>query len=127
MKKRDGLRSAFFRRNHLLFCAVIAVSAFMAALNLLLSVLLQQILDLASGVPVGNTLPQLVGICAAVLAGILAAGAVTCFAKPRFLCRAMTQYKEAAFRALTKKGAAAFSEENTSLYLSALSNDANTI
>ena len=127
MKKRDGLRSAFFRRNHLLFCAVIAVSAFMAALNLLLSVLLQQILDLASGVPVGYTLPQLVGICAAVLAGILAAGAVTCFAKPRFLCRAMTQYKEAAFRALTKKGAAAFSEENTSLYLSALSNDANTI
>ena len=127
MKKRDGLRREFFRRNHLLFCAVLGVSALMAGLNLALSVLLQQILDLASGLSVGFTLAQLVGISVAVLLGILAAGIVTCIAKPRFLRRAMTQYKEAAFRELTKKGAAAFSEENTSLYLSALSNDANSI
>ena len=127
MKKRDGLRREFFRHNHLLFCAVLGVSALMAGLNLALSVLLQQILDLASGLSIGFTLPQLVGISAVMLLGILAAGIVTCIAKPRFLRRAMTQYREAAFRELTKKGAAAFSEENTSLYLSALSNDANSI
>ena len=93
MKKRDGLRREFFRHNHLLFCAVLGVSALMAGLNLALSVLLQQILDLASGLSIGFTLPQLVGISAVMLLGILAAGIVTCIAKPRFLRRAMTQYR----------------------------------
>ena len=127
MKKRNGLQREFFRKNRLMFCVVIGVSALVAGLNLVLSVLLQQALDLASGVSTIWTLPQLIVISILVLVGVLAAGIGTCLAKPRFLRRAMQQYKEAAFRELAKKGTAAFSKENTSLYLSALSNDANSI
>ena len=47
--------------------------------------------------------------------------------KPRFVRRAMQQYKDAAFRKMTEKNISSFRKENTATYLSALSNDANRI
>lgn len=44
-----------------------------------------------------------------------------------FRAKAMRQYRKYAFDQLLEKGIQAFSGENSSLYLSALSNDANTI
>ena len=44
-----------------------------------------------------------------------------------FRAKAMKQYREYAFDRLMEKGIQAFSGENTSLYISALSNDLNTI
>ncbi|MBO4277239.1 MAG: ABC transporter ATP-binding protein, partial [Clostridia bacterium] len=44
-----------------------------------------------------------------------------------FRAKAMKQYRDYAFDKLMEKGIQAFSDENTSLYISALSNDANTI
>ena len=46
---------------------------------------------------------------------------------PAFLRRAMKQYKEYAFTELTKKSISTFSDENTSRYISALTNDAVSI
>ena len=91
MKKRNGLQREFFRKNRLMFCVVIGVSALVAGLNLVLSVLLQQAIDLASGVSTTWTLPQLIVISILVLVGVLAAGIGTCLAKPRFLRRAMQE------------------------------------
>ena len=48
-------------------------------------------------------------------------------AKPRFVGRAMRQYKDLAFQKMTEKNISSFRMENTSTYLSAFSNDANTI
>ena len=47
--------------------------------------------------------------------------------KARFIRKAMIQYKSLAFVRLNRKGISAFSRENTSRYLSALTNDANSI
>lgn len=46
---------------------------------------------------------------------------------PAFRARAMRQYRKYAFERLLEKGIQAFSGENSARYLSALSNDANTI
>ena len=49
-----------------------------------------------------------------------------CF-KSRFIHRALRQYKDLVFSRLSEKSISAFSRENTSRYLSALTNDANSI
>ena len=47
--------------------------------------------------------------------------------KPQFIAKAIGQYKEYVFQKISQKGISAFAGENTSFYISALSNDANTI
>ena len=47
--------------------------------------------------------------------------------RPRFISRGMAQYREYACERLSKKSIAAFSRENTSTYISALTNDASSI
>ena len=95
--------------------------------SLMIAWVLQQTIDLMSGTGTGRTLSQ---ICLEILlatAVLLVAYGCAYWSKPRFLSRAMGQYRNYIFERLTQKGMAAFSKENTSLYSSALSNDANTI
>ena len=117
----------FFRGNRLNFALALADVLLSAAANLLISWLLQQILDLIGGSGAGWTLRQL----AVIAAGLVAGAAVSClfsyFFKPRFLTRAMAQYRETLFGRLMEKPLAAFTGENSSLYLSALTNDLSVI
>ena len=62
-----------------------------------------------------------------IVATIILVGAVRAYALPRFFTRAMGQYKDYAYSQLLKKNISTFSRESTSTYLSALSNDANSI
>lgn len=95
--------------------------------NILISWLLQQVLDLVSGESIGFTLGQLVLLTLGA-AGLIAMGSgFRYFSVPRYKARAMAQYKTYVFQRLSKKGISAFSGENTSLYISALSNDAAVI
>ena len=113
----------FFRGNRLNFALALTDVLLSAAANLLISWLLQQIMDLIGGSGAGWTLRQL----AVIAAGLVAGAAVSClfsyFFKPRFLTRAMAQYRETLFGRLMEKPLAAFTGENSSLYLSALTND----
>ena len=51
-------------------------------------------------------------------------GSLKAFAMPKFVQKAMSQYKNYAIRKIGEKSITAFDKERTSLYLSALSNDA---
>ena len=117
----------FFRGNRLNFALALTDVLLSAAANLLISWLLQQIMDLIGGSGAGWTLRQL----AVIAAGLVAGAAVSClfsyFFKPRFLTRAMAQYRETLFGRLMEKPLAAFTGENSSLYLSALTNDLSVI
>lgn len=130
MKKREIRRlfvRQFYRRNKLNFVLAFAATVVMAFANLVISWLLQQIMDLMAGS--GNTL-SLGGICwvlLGIVATIILVGAVRAYALPRFFTRAMGQYKDYAYSQLLKKNISTFSRESTSTYLSALSNDANSI
>ena len=117
----------FFRGNLLCFTLGLVQTAMLTAGNLLLSWIIQQILDLIAGIDAGYTLRDLTfitGICVGVI-GL--AFAFAYFSKPRFVSKAIGQYKDFVFRQLSRKSISAFSGESSNLYISALSNDAANI
>lgn len=96
-------------------------------LNLAVACQMQQLIDIAAGSPSAFTLPRISAALAlsfAVMAAIMALGS---YARPLFIERAVRQYRDYAFEQLTLKSTAAFHTENTSAYLSALTNDTVSI
>lgn len=90
---------------------------------LMVSWLIQQLIDLIGGYETGFSLLELTIIALAVIGGLVVAGLLEFFSKPRFISRGIAQYKEYVFEELTKKNIAAFSSENSSTYISSLTND----
>ena len=117
----------FYRGNSFCFVLALFQTVLMTAANLVISWLIQQILDLVAGEKIAFTLFELTSITVACITGIGVAFACAYFSKPRFISRAIGQYKNYVFEQLSKKSISAFAGENTSLYISALSNDATTI
>ena len=116
----------FFHHNHLLFFLAIIASVLTALFSLAISWLIQQIIDLLSGTAL-FTLTELILISFAMLALLLIVMLLDYHTRPVFIQRAMQQYKNYAFHQITKKSISSFTGENTSTYLSALTNDMNSI
>ena len=95
--------------------------------SLAVSFLIQQLVDIASGVDTVFTFGQTIALCGGGVGLFLIGYILEYVSRPRFISRAMSQYKNFVFEKLSKKNISAFSGENTALYISALSNDANTI
>ena len=70
---------------------------------------------------------QIGWVCGIVTAGLAVSLQIFAHCRSEFGRRAMQQYKELAFEKISRKKMEAFSEENTSRYLSALTNDASAI
>lgn len=129
MKKTDirPFTRQFYRGNiGLLILRLFAVLLVTAA-QLMISWILQQVIDLITGVNTGFTLAQMALITVGCLVLLWLAHGFAYFSGPRFTSKALMQYRSYAFEKLSQKGISAFSGENTSLYMSALSNDAATI
>ena len=127
MQLSHKLRAQFMQNNHINFAGAIIATLLTATINLIISWLLQQIIDVATGNNQVFNLVQLliISIC---LALILIAGLVLeQKTSPRFVEKAMSQYKNTVFSEISKKSISSFATENTSAYLSALSNDATSI
>lgn len=116
----------FYRGNGGYFALALFATLSTAAVNMLISWLLQQVVDLVSGEN-ALALGQLALMCLAALGMIALSSGCGYFSMPRFVAKAMQQYKTYVFERLSKKGIAAFAGENSSLYISALSNDAAVI
>lgn len=117
----------FFKGNGFRFALALVQTVLMTAINLIISWLIQQILDLIAGEQIAFTLSELTIITILCIAGIGLTCAFAYFSKPRFISKAIGQYKNYVFEQLSKKSISAFYGENTSLYISALSNDTTTI
>ncbi len=117
----------FYKGNKLCFLAMLLVVILTALGNLLVSWLLQQITDIIGGYDTGFSLGTLTVITLIMVLSIALVGAISYFTKPRFITRGISQYKAYIFAELTKKNISAFSGENSSLYISALTNDIQTI
>ena len=94
---------------------------------LLVSWLIQQLIDLIGGYETGFNLLQLTIITLVLIGGVAVANLISYHSKPTFITRGISQYKEYVFGELTKKNISAFSGENSSTYISALTNDIQTI
>ncbi len=129
-KEIKALRRPFmrelFRENRLNLAMTLVSAALMAAGELVISWLIKEIVDLISGIS-GYTFGALLAIAGGGLALMALAAAIDYAFLSRFRAKAMKQYRKYVFRRLLDKGIQAFSGENSSLYLSALSNDVNTI
>ena len=129
-KELEALRRPFvkelFRKNKFnLFMTVLA--AFLAAASeLVISWTLKGISDLISG-DTAIRFRTLLLVAVVGFALMLIAWALDRTFLSAFRARALRQYRAYAFDRLLGKGIQAFSGENSSLYLSALSNDVNTI
>ena len=124
---KKQLEAQFYHKNIPALCLAVFSSLIGGSLNLIVSWLIMQLIDAASGVP--GTLP--IGTLAKLSGGFV----VLCIAvflleyisMPRYIERAMLQYKNFAFRKLTEKGISSFRDESTATYLSALTNDSTSI
>lgn len=90
---------------------------------LLVSWLIQQLIDLIGGYETSFRLLPLTMITLVLIVENAVVNIISYHSKPRFITRGISQYKEYVFTALTKKNIAAFLGENSSIYLSALTND----
>ncbi len=121
------LTAPFYRKNTASFLFALLSGLAVTGVNFLISWALQQMVDTISGVSGSLSLFTLAWILALIAALILAFKIMSYFSKPRFIQKAMEQYKNDAFERLMKKNIAAFNVENTADYLSAFSNDAATV
>ena len=125
-KKSREFRRRLFYKNKMCFIASVIMTIVMSFLNLMISWLIQQIMD-----SMANQNMQYVVRCAWIAASVViaytVANAVYRAVYPRFLQRAMQQYRDYAFSRLTQKSLRSFSKEGTALYVSALTNDCMSI
>lgn len=98
----------------------------MSFLNLMISWLIQQIMDSMANQNMQSAV-RCAWIAASVVIAYTVANAVYRAVYPRFLQRAMQQYRDYAFSRLTQKSLRSFSKEGTALYVSALTNDCTSI
>ena len=124
---RGEYTAQFYQKNHAAFLIALISTLLTAAMNLWISWLLQQMIDTVSGVPGSCQLPILAWMLVFVVVSIVVLKVVSYFSKPRFMERAMQQYKDHAFHKLTQKSISTFSVENSANYISAFSNDATAI
>lgn len=117
----------FYRGNGGYFALAMVQTVLGTVAQLMISWLLQQIIDLITGANTAFNLGELALLAAVCVGLIVSAYMAAYFSKPKFIAKAIGQYKNYAFEKLSRKGISAFSGENSSLYISALSNDANTI
>lgn len=92
----------------------------------MISWLIQQIMDCTANQDM-QALVRSAWIAASVVFAYTVANAVYRAVYPRFLQRAMQQYRDYAFSRLTQKSLRSFSKEGTALYVSALTNDCTSI
>lgn len=126
-KRRREYTAQFFKGNKTAFSIALIQTVIMVFGNLIISWLLQVLIDVTTGAENRFTLPQIAVLCLIGLGVLILASWLGYLSTPRFIAKAIGQYKEYVFDKISKKGISAFTGENSSFYISALSNDANTI
>lgn len=126
MTSKD-LRRQFYKGNKVAFGVAISVALLMAVLSLSTSWLIQQLMDTISGVEGALGLKVLALLTVGLIGLAVVLGMVEYYSKPRFMKKAIQQYKEFAFENLLKKNINTFNGEAAASYISALSNDVTSI
>ncbi len=116
----------FYTGNRKLFFIASATMVLISSFNLVISWLMQRVIDAATGTEVAALAPLLLWTVVSFALFILSFLGQR-YAQPRFMRRALVQYKHSAFVELTKKNISSFSRESTGKYLSALTNDVGSI
>ena len=120
-KNREFIHQLYYK-NRINFIVTIILTIAMSSLNLMISWLIQQIMDCTANQDM-QALVRSAWIVIIVVVIYTIANVMYRAVYPRFLQRAMQQYRDYAFSRLTQKSLRSFSKEGTALYVSALTND----
>lgn len=124
-KNREFIHQLYYK-NRINFIVTIILTIAMSSLNLMISWLIQQIMDCTANQDM-QALVRSAWIVIIVVVIYTIANVMYRAVYPRFLQRAMQQYRDYAFSWLTQKSLRSFSKEGTALYVSALTNDCTSI
>lgn len=124
-KNREFIHQLYYK-NRINFIVTIILTIAMSSLNLMISWLIQQIMDCTANQDM-QALVRSAWIVIIVVVIYTIANVMYRAVYPRFLQRAMQQYRDYAFSRLTQKSLRSFSKEGTTLYVSALTNDCTSI
>lgn len=124
-KNREFIHQLYYK-NRINFIVTIILTIAMSSLNLMISWLIQQIMDCTANQDM-QALVRSAWIVIIVVVIYTIANVMYRVVYPRFLQRAMQQYRDYAFSRLTQKSLRSFSKEGTALYVSALTNDCTSI
>lgn len=125
-KKSREFTHQLYYKNRMNFIAAIILTIAMSSLNLMISWLIQQIMDCTANQDM-QALVHSAWIVVIVVLIYTIANVLYRAIYPKFLKRAMQQYRDYAFARLTQKNLRSFSKEGTALYVSALTNDCTSI
>ena len=117
----------FYKNNIINFLIAFMEVILVTAGTLAISWLLQQVTDLIAGNNNQFNLLELSIVASVIFVGCILSFLISYAAKPRFITKGISQYKEFIFEKITKKNISAFVGENSSKYISSLTNDIQTI
>ena len=124
---RKQLRGEFYRKNKGIMCLAVLASAAAGTIGVIVSWIIKLFIDTASGAQGAVPLSKLALLSAGFVAASIAVNMADILSESAFIKRALTQYKAFAFGKLTEKSISSFRDEDSSAYLSALTNDAASI
>lgn len=120
------LKAQFRRKNHCAYFTTFIVSVLSGLTGIVVSWLVKEFIDLLSNQS-RYSLKELLRVSMAFTIFHVFILLLNYLSEPTYISRAMRQYKNRAFGLLSMKNISTFRDENTSSYLSALTNDATAI
>ena len=120
------LKDQFHKDNHVFFILAAASSLLSGLFCLCVSWITGELIDTASGNGT-RSISELAVITVVMAAFFFFNAFLTYISQPRYIRKAIRNYKEALFSKLTEKNITSFRSESTSAYLSALTNDSISI
>ena len=126
INNNNQLKHQLFLHSKIWLIVAILSMVILSVYNLVVSWLLQKIIDIAAGSD-PTPLSFIVMVAAVTFAIFIAAYFVYRKARPKFIQTAMAQYKASAFEKILGKKIGALSNENTGRLISALTNDMRSV
>ena len=129
MKQRQAVKGyirEFYRNNRLNFILAVTAALLSGGMQVGIAYLLKELTDVSMSGDLG-LLAELVGTAAAFMLLMVGIWLLDRQFRHNFLKKAVEGYRNKAFDAITGKGISSFGKENTSSYISALTNDVNSI
>ncbi|MBO4928333.1 MAG: ABC transporter ATP-binding protein [Clostridiales bacterium] len=120
------LKNQFHKDNFVFFALAVTGSFLSGLFGMAISWLVGELINTASGAG-SRSLRELLIITVFMIVLFLLTSLLTYVSQPRYIRKAIRNYKETLFRKLTEKNITSFRSESTSTYLSALTNDSVSI
>ncbi len=121
------LTAEFYKKNKIIFVIAVIASLCSGTVGIAFSWVIKTLLDTAAGTEGSMPFDKVLIVVAIILLLAITFAMMDYLSRPRFIKKAMLQYKNFAFEKLTQKNISSFKYENTALYISALTNDATSI